>query len=423
MGSSGEVDFADVNGLAKRIYDRDLKDLRPSSSILQRRIGWEKGTRNIGESYQIAVCLQPPNGFTYAGSAGGLVTLKQARNAIIKQASITPFEMDLREQLVYAALSRAAKEGEGSFKQLTAATFEAMQKAAANRLEMAMIHGQRGLGTVSSVTDNGSNKATITFTDASWAPGMWWAIGVGGTLDSFNGTSKDNSGGPLVVVNIIAASEQVQVSYTGAFGTQIQANDVIYFEGAWDGTTYNELPGLMAQGANTTGTSLGLSGTTYPNWQGNTDNVGGNVSSDVIETEVATLRDRGASGKMSAMGSNLWFSVLMNELKQLRLFDDSYSPEKGKQGFKSVSYYSPEVGEVELVNHPFFKRGEHLIINEEDCARIGSSDLTFGVPGMDEQLFRLVDGSNAVELQLFTDQATVLKAPNHTLVATGITYT
>jgi hypothetical protein len=54
--------------------------------------------------------------------------------------------------------------------------------------------------------------------------------------------------------------------------------------------------------------------------------------------------------------------------------------------------------------------------------RVGSVDLSFGIPGFDEQFFRLVDSYNAVELQCMADQAIFLERPAHAVLMTGITY-
>jgi hypothetical protein len=368
--------------------------------------------------------LRPPNGFTYPGSAGAVTTLKVARNMVIKQAEITPFEIDLREQIVYTALSRAKNEGEGAFASMVSTLFKGMKIAGSNRLEAAILLGQSNLGVIELVTDLGGNLADLTITAATWAPGLWWAVGQEATLDAFTSTIKNNGSGPLIIKGLTAASRKVRVSYTGTLVSEITAGDTLWFEGAWDGTTYFEMPGVIAQASNVSGTSLGLSAATYPNWAGNTYSVTGNISSDVVEDACSSLRDRGIASMLSFYIGNKGFSVLMNELKQLRLIDSSYNPEKGKTGFKSVQYYSPNIGDIEVINHPFMKQGDALLQVDDECARVGSSDITFGVPGMpSEELFRLVDGSNAVEFQMFTDQAVINKKPSSAMYLSGITYT
>ncbi len=423
---AGEIDLSAINGLTKKVYDKSgLGKFLPTSSIVQKAVTWENGTRNIGEAFQISVPLRMPNGFSYIGTAGGVTTLKNPRNMLIKQASITPFEMDLREQAGFAALSRAAEQGEGSFASLATTMFKAMKQSASTRLEIAQLHGQRGLGVVEAVTDLGSSQMDITIDVATWAPGLWWAIGEGATLDSFTSTTKNNATGVLITAGVKASERKITVTHSGTFSSEVAAGDVLYFEGAWDGTTYTEMPGVLAQSANLTGTSLGLSATTYSQWKGNTYDVAGNLSSDVVELCASGLRDRGVSGRLSLLVCNKGYSVLMNELKQLRVIDSSYSPEKGKQGHKSVAYYSPDIGEIEVVNHSFMKQGEFWLGDFDVCARVGSADITFGAPGTghDNPVWERVPNTNAVEVVLFTDQCVAVKEPSKCLTATGITYT
>ncbi len=68
---------------------------------------------------------------------------------------------------------------------------------------------------------------------------------------------------------------------------------------------------------------------------------------------------------------------------------------------------------------------EGLLINEEDCERVGSSDITFGIPGIQQDApnFERVQGTNYAECILFTDQATALKTPGKAMAVSGITFT
>lgn len=422
---AGETVLSDINGITKRVYDKTIKKALPGSSWLQQRVGWDNGSRQVGEAYHVSVLLRPPNGFTHVGSAGGTATLKQGRPLQIKQAAITPFEFELRESLTFVAMSRAKEQGEGSMANLVGEYMKAMKFSASNRLEANILHGQRSLGVVEAVTDLGSNQADITITEESWAPGMWWALGEGTTLDAFTSTTKNNGSGALIVAGIKSSERKITVTYTGTVANEVQAADTLRFEGAWDGTTDYEMPGVLSQASNLTGTSLGISATTYSNWKGNTHAVNGNITTDVIEHMVGMLRDRGATGKLSVLLANRGFGSVMSETKIQRVFDSSYSPQKAKVGTKAIELASPDMGEIELVNHPFMKQGEILLIDTEDLGRVGSADLTFGMPGnsVDAPVWEKVSGTNYAEIILFTDQACILKAPNHALLGTGITYT
>lgn len=427
---AGETGFDSINGIAKRVYDKTgLKDLRSDCSIITKQISWDNGTRAIGESYQVPVTLRYPNGFTYMGSAAtSTSTLKQPRAQAIKQASITPFAFILEERVVMTALARAASEGEGAFAAYTSELYKGMKISGSNRIEIAAIAGQSALGIVESINDLGSNLGDVVFTAASWRPGLFWALGEGATFDSFTAGTKNNGTGPLVQSGVKAANRAITVTYSGTFSSEVAAGDNFYFEGVTtdptNSTAWNEMPGLITQSSNTGGSSLGIDATVYNNWKGNTYDVAGNISSDSVEQACGQLRDRGASGKLNMYLSNKAFSALMAEAKVNRNFDASYNPEKAKLGHKSVSYASPDIGEVELVNHPFFAQGEFLLINPESAGRVGSMDMEFGIPGVSgEQQWYPIMGTPLAAIQLQTDQCVILKKPNHAMYGTGITYT
>jgi hypothetical protein len=214
---ANEVTFDEVSGLGKKVYDSSgVADYQPSCAIITQDAPWTDMART-GESYSMSVVVSPPNGFTYAGSAGGSNALKAARNMVVKQAEITPFELDLREQVTFAALSRLVGENKSSFANLQTTMQKAMKKSAAIRLECAGLRGQRSLGTVEAVTDLGSSQMDITITAATWAPGLWWALGNNATLDSFTSTTKNNGSGPLILKGITRASRKIKVTHSGTY--------------------------------------------------------------------------------------------------------------------------------------------------------------------------------------------------------------
>jgi len=425
---AGEVTLSDVNGLIKKVYDNSgLHNALPGSSILQRRIPYgEGGATKVSEGYQVGIVVRPPNGFTYSGSGGGVTQLKAPRNMVIKSATIAPFELELREQFAWAALSRAAEEGAASMGSLAGEGMKAMKFSTANRLELQILNGQRPIGIVESVADvTAGSIADITITAGSWRPGMWPAIGEKATLDAFTGTTKNNASGPLITEGLTAATRKVRVSYSGGtLANEVAAGDVLYFEGAWDGVTYNEMPGLIIQGSNTTGTSLGLSANTYQAWKGNTYDVAGEITSDVVQSMMSGLRDRGAESRLTGYFGNKAYSALIAEANAMRVIDSSYNSSKAKLGYKSIAYETPELGEIEIVNHPFMAESEALFVDDGDVLRTGSSDITFGIPGtkVDCPIFERVPGYTAAELILFTDQCCMLKTPSRALFASGITF-
>lgn len=421
-----EVTFEQANGLAKTVYDDGgVRDFLPKSSILLRDVPF-KATAKLGDTYKYPVVVKPPNGVTYGGSAGGTTTLKTPRNMVIKQAEISPYEMVLREQTAWAALSRLAGESKAAFAKLQTTMQMAMKKSLSNRLECNALLGQRPLGVVDTggVTDLGSNLATIQFTAASWRPGLWNALDVDTTLDAFTSTTKNNATGALIVKGIDRANRKITVLYSGTVADEVDPDDVIYFEGAWDGTTYSEAPGFMKQAEHVSGAGpTGINVSTYPSFQGNTEDVGGQFSTEVAEGLAGVLRDRGAEGTIKCFLANKTFGEIANEVRANNAIQIAYNSNRQKFGQQSFIQESKDVGPIEYINHPFMAWGEAFLLDTDDCIRGGSSDITPTLPGTDgEKLWMLVNGSTLAELLLYSDQFPLLLAPAHALVATGITH-
>lgn len=419
--------FDVVSGGAKRVYDNVIHNLLPKSAVCVNRASWEKGTRSIGEAYQIPVCVVPPNGFTFAGSTGtATTTLLAGRPMKIVQAAVTPFEMDLREQTLWKNISRMAEQGLGAVDSYFGELMKNMKLAAMNRLEATTLLGQNGLGTIESAA-GGSTTLTAVVTAATWRPGFWWAMGPGSTYDSFTSTTKNNSNAALILTGITTSTRTLTFTANSPATSECAAGDVLYFEGAWDGTTYAEQPGLLVQAANTTGTSLGISGATYPNWSGNTKSVAGPLSFDIVEDLCGELRDRGCADAISVMVANKNYGSLAAELRSMRIIDSSYAPAKQKAGQRSIGFETPEIGELEVVIHPYMAWGDLYMQQDQQIARVGSADIGFGVPGLPnngkEQFLRNITDTNAAELIMYTDQCVANKRPNFSYKGTGVTQT
>jgi hypothetical protein len=112
---------------------------------------------------------------------------------------------------------------------------------------------------------------------------------------------------------------------------------------------------------------------------------------------------------------------LNSDAASLRVFDGSYSSKKSENGSESLVFHSTN-GQIEVVSHPFVKEGEMFLVPLDTCMRMGSSDVTFGLPGMDQEMFQYVPGYNACELQCFTDQAIFLEKPAQSVYVSGLTY-
>jgi hypothetical protein len=427
---AGEVNLAQFGGDTKRVYDSKVRKILPSSAILQRRFplgSGGKGASKVGEDYRIPVATKGSNGFTYEGDSGAGGDLAAMRPMLIEQASLKPFTGILRERAALATMSRAQSEGEGAVEAFLTLFTSIMRISAANRLEASQLIGQRPYGVVESVgalVD--TDKVDIVFTAASWRPGLFLAFGAGSVWSTFQagGTARKAVDGDIKLVSVTSSTRTVRFQVVGTAAANFVATDTIHPFGARTGAAaYNEMPGLLTQAGNTTGTVLGINAATSPNWAGNTNATAAPLTYAVVEECLAELRDRGADGRLVVMVPNKGWSQLANELMAARGFDASYTASIGKTGVRALGYVSADVGDIEILNHPFLAQGELLILPEEEIISVGSQGLTFGLPGKsEEEWWERVPGTSFAELQMFTDQAIALAAPNHSYLRTGLTY-
>ena len=415
---AGENTVSTLNGLFKTVYADKLLDLVPDYAVLQKKIPFVSADKETGNFYAQPVNLSHEQGFTYNGDAGSVVTLNAAINSTMKEAQVKGTEMILRTQITYTALSRASKAGPKAFKRASAWKVEDMNNSMRKRLEISMIYGQSSIGEVESIT-SASGSGTITITAASWAGGIW-AGAENAAIDSFTSTTKNNTGGDIVITAVNSDTRTLSVTCTGTFSNECQAGDLLFFKGTNSGSSvFTEMAGLQKIIQNSS-TLFNINAGTYSLWKGNTVSSVGQLTHAKVQDALARAVNKGLMDPVLLLVSPKGFNTLNADLAALRMFDSSYGTE-GKNGFEKLVFHSVN-GPVEVVSHPLVKDGDAFIVPLDSVMRLGSVDLSFGVPGMDETFFTLVANTNAVELQCMADQAIFLEKPAHAVYLSGITY-
>lgn len=405
------TNVAALNGLFKTVYADKLLDLVPDFAVLQKKIPFSPADKETGAFYAQPINLASEAGFTYNGTAGTIVTLNAAVSGQMKEAQVYGSELVLRAQLSYVALSRASKAGPKAFKRASAWKVEDMNNAMRKRLECALIYGQVGVGTVSAAA-----AGVITISAASWAGGIW-AGAEGSILEAFDATTAtaNQHNTDLVITAVDSDNRNLTVSGTSA---AVVAGDTLYFKGARTTTGYNEMAGLQKIITNT-GTLFAIDASAYSLFKGNTSSSTGTISLAKLQTAVAKAVNKGLMEKCMVLLSPKNWGTLNSDLAALRVFDQSYGASKGEAGNEALVYHSTN-GQLEVISHPLVKDGDAFIVPEGGVQRIGSVDLSFGVPGMEEEFFTLVPATNAIELQCMADQAIFLEKPAHCVYMSGI---
>lgn len=418
---------ATLNGLFKQIYAKEVKDLIPDFSILQKRLPFTKAAL-LGDKYHLPVVVSDEHGFTYGGSTASNYTLNNAVSMQLQDAQVNGSELTLQSGISYGAVSRAQSKGETAVEQAVRLLMERMKASASKRVEIELLYGasSTGLATVSAATSS-TTTAVITVTAASWASGIWSGMENCG-LDSYYLASstytQNNTNSQYVVTAVDPINKKLTVTGNATDIGNISANianpTYLYFYGAFG----NEMTGIDAIMLNT-GTLFNISATTYSLWQANTFSCGSaEFSMGKILSGLAYAVGRGLLEDVTILLNPDSFANIMSDLAAQRRFDGSYSKKKAENGSETVTFYGQN-GMIELVPHPMVKSGDAFALPLGIVQRVGSTDVSFrgeGPTGQEEYLFQNTT-TNGWTCRCYTDQAILIEAPAWCVKFTSITPT
>lgn len=415
---AGENTVSTLQGLFKVQYAQDINSLIPQHAVLQKLVKFVPADKTNGSYFAVPTVLRSNQGVSYLGEAGGVASLSSAVNAVMKEAQIKGSELNVRGQLSYKALSQAATAGPRAFKRASSWLVEDLASVAHTRLEISGLYGQTGIGQVEGITNVSGTTYNVVVTDATFAAGIWVLL-EGAQIDFFNGSSLVAGG---ATINKVTTSTRTLNVTIPSGGGSVAANHDIFPKGAKaDGGAFSEMVGLYKQFTDTSSTLFNLDRSSYTLIQGNTySSTGALTKAKIVEATMLAV-DKGLMSDATVLVSTKGFAALNAEDMALRVFDSSYNPAKSESGAKELIYDNVN-GKIKVVCHPMIKNGEALIFSEADLLWVGSSKPTFEIPGMADKFFRLVDGSNAIELQNYCDLAVYALKPCQTVVMTGITY-
>lgn len=332
---------------------------------------------------------------TFADSADDAFALNPPVSGQIKNAQVRGNPKVLSSYLGYNAASRAAA-GKEAFMEATKYLVGNMIKSMTKKLEIEMLYGQMGYGVVASVSGS-----TITISTAEWAPGIW--AGAEKMPLEIRDATGATSRGEFVVQSVDLTARTITLTAAAA---GVVATDVIWHKGAYG----KEFAGIHKIITNT-GALFGISAADYNLWKGNTYSASsGALSFTKINNALALAVEKGLEGKVLCLVNPRGWANINNYQAALRKYDGSYSSKKLENGTQSLVFYSQN-GEIEIQPSIYVKEGYAYVLAVEEWMRVGSSDVTFKMPGDTEQFIRHRESSAAFELRVWTDQAIFCAKP------------
>lgn len=418
-----------LNGNFKHIYAPSLEWLMPKNLRFQGDIPFGSADQQPGNYYNQPVVLKHEHGFTYAaGSPGGsgstdAFAIPTAIPGKIDNAQVIGAQMLLESWMGYETAHRASSGGKRAFVVATQYLVENMWQSSRKRLEIDMLYGQIGLGTVASVTD--AANSVITITTAEWAPGIWAGM-EGAVIEVFaTGLATEHcTAWTISIVSVDLVNRTVTVDRNlvngPPTGGACVATDVIMFGDQCVATpTHNTFAGIHKILSNT-GTLFGLSATTYSLWRSNSQTAGSaNLSFETIQRAVALAVGKGLDTELVLYVNPLTWATLLTDQAALRMHGDPNKSAKYIIGSENIEFFSM-VGKITIKASIYVKEGYAYLISPSLFHRIGATDITFRLRDRGDEFFFHLDSYAAYALRCYSNQAVFSEAPGKATLITSI---
>lgn len=379
-----------LNSIFKYVQ-KDLKDLTPNSAILFNSVPHREAD-SLGRKYLQPVVLSFELGFTWGD--GTAFQYNDDVAGVYDEAELESNAVVLKSRLAIEVLERM--KGNKAVQNHLSLRSGQMKMSLSKMAEIDMIYGRTGIATISAVsavnTTPEPDQLTITISDASWAPGIWAGM-VGAKLDVYNGGSKINTNADCTLVSVNMDAKQIVISGHNTDLTNTIAPYTLFFKGS----KANQMYGLYYQLDNAT-TLFGIDAATYDLFKASEMTVSGELTVKKILSGVAKARAKGGLDEECFLFvSDLSFQGLVADLLPLREFDQSYKGE-AVIGHDSIKIKS-NASTIEIVGHPFFKEGEAMLIPKKTMIKVGPTpEITFKIPGKNEEYFEPLEGYDAVQM-------------------------
>jgi hypothetical protein len=395
-----------LNGLFKETYADKLKELIPDGVKLLNKIDFMQKDRQPGNLYHQPVVLGMEHGVTFASPTEDAFNLLPPVAGKIVDAEVRGNPMVMRSLLGYTAISRAAQGNKQAFMDATKFLVGNMLRSMSKKLEIEMLYGQVGYATVASVLG-----LVITITTSEWAPGIW--AGAEGMPIEIRDASGAVSRGNATVTAVDMDGRTITVD---ALPPGTVATDVIWHKGAYG----NEFAGIHKILSISSGTLFNISVTQYNLFRGNVFSAGGAaLSFSKLNLAAARAVEKGLDGKLYALVNPRGWANMLTDQAALRRYDSSYSPVKMDNGSQALKFYSQN-GEIEIEPSIYVKEGYAYLLSLDEWSRIGSSDISFSLPGQPDKFIRTSENAAACELRLFSDQSVFCSGPGHNVLINNV---
>lgn len=406
----------DLNGLFKQAYADDILNLIPEESVLTRLIKFQGRNYLLGNTYNQPVIVRSEQGFTYSRPNNGTFSLNAASSMKTQNAVVDGFIILEQSGISYEAVARS--DNVNSFRNAVDLVMQDAMESFARRLEIGLLYGQSptGLGQVNTSANVNATTTTLSFVSGQWSAGLWTPL-EGAQIDVYGpagGGTHLNVNGPMTVSSIDVVNKTITITGAAADitaidnGTDVNNGWVRFYTAGTDGA--DEAVGLDKIMLNT-GSLFGIDAATYSLWKANTFAVSSALTLAKIQEAVSVAAARGLSEDVELFVNPTVWQDLSSEAMTFRRFDSSYSATKTVNGTEALEFHSQN-GKISVYSHKYVKEGEAFMLPTKRAVRIGSSDISFNIPGTDNgQIFIQNPTSAGFTFRIFSQQSLLVTKP------------
>lgn len=408
-----------LSGMFKDVYEDNIVNLVPESSIFQKRVKFVENDKREGRLLHQPVLLALPSGVTFGV---GAVSLNNPIASTMGDAQISGAGMTLADRITYDVAAKAASGGQRAFAEATELIVDALTQSMSKFIEIELMWGASTLGTLGQSSVNTGSGTTVTFTidSAEWATGIWGGLeNMSIDVYSSSGTSKTNTNAAVIISSINPSTRVITCTANATDATTINGLASTALQLYPYLAVGNEMSGFYVILANS-GSLFNINAGTYALWQANTYSFGSTAANfGKIQSEVALATSRGLMEDVAVFLNPTTFANVVTSQSGARRLDSSYKSKEIENGASAISFWGPN-GKIELVPHIFMKQGYNFVLPLKRCQRTGATDLTFTLPGMPGEFFLQLPGYTAYELRCYTLQAAFLNSPYKGVLGTTI---
>lgn len=411
-----------------------------ANDILQERFPFRSKAR-LGDTYDMPILTQRVAGGKYALAQAGNITFGDIKTSVIKKAQLRGTQLFMSNALDWEAAFTSDNTGARSWSDEFDLVINDLWDSARFRLEMNFLWGQHPGGSIGTV-DGAPAANVITILAAELAPGILYQL-IGAEVDIWSADLDTKRAGVGADGQYtITAVDPEAGTITVDDDQNVATTDVIFFMGERTVGTpdvFANGAGLMVWARNT-GSIAGLSAATDIVWKPSTVAVGSAaLQFDHILEAAKRVQARGHKGKLCALLSLESWNDSMNDLSATVRRDPS--DRKYALGAESIVFYTG-TGEVEVVAHPYMKKGYSVLfpvmtpnadgsyrkeqIDKSPICRIGATDLAFvgpdGSPDSKgrQSYFEKIQRTNLLSVDVYSHQALFVHVPSRLVAFTGV---